>query len=220
MAAPQERYYFGDVRLHKHGIDHVGAPARRVMQTFDGVDQIRALVLPASASNSRGVRVRCFAAPNAASPDRKGFRSDLEAMARLLEARSLRSDPLVWIEDDTLSKAVGGYAAPAVTCVAHGRTTGDVVLIRRLGLGLFSLATVTVTGADTFNVAAVAGTALHAIAAADEIHLVEEYYLGMAFAAMGEVQPGEGDFWSDGVQYGFLGSGSVWYARTASSVGS
>lgn len=221
MGVPNERYYYGDLRLWQHGLEHAEAPSRGQLLSFQGVDQLRALVIPASPNNDLEVGVRCFGAPNPASKTRAGFRAILRAMRAALEARSARGDPLVWVEDDTRSKAVSAYAAPTVTSAAHGLSTGDVVLIRRLGAGLFSLVTVTVTGANTFTVAAVAGTALHAIAAADEIHLVEGYWLGMVFAGLDRIEPApDQDWWSDGIGYRFKGSGSSTYARTTATVGS
>lgn len=220
MAGPNERYFYGDLRLWQHGLDHVEAPARGQLLSFQGVDQKRALVIPASANHQLELAVRCFGAPNPASKTRRGFRAILRALRVALEDRSLRADPVVWVEDDSRSKVVGGYAAPTITSVAHGFADGDVVLVRRLGAGLFSLATVSAAAADTFVVTAVAGTALHAIAAADEIHLVEGYWAGMVFAGLAPVTPGDEDWWTEGLEYRFSGSGSSSYARTTAAVGS
>lgn len=220
MAAPNERYFYGDFRLYHHGLEHVEVPARGQLLSFQGVDQKRALVIPASANHQLELQVRCFGAPNTASKTRRGFRALLRALRVALEDRSLRADPVVWVEDDSRSKSVTSFGAPTVTSAGHGFSNGDVVLVRRLGAGLFSLATVSNAAANTFDVTAVAGTALHAIAAADEIHLVEGYWTGMVFAGLEPVQPGEEDWWSDGVGYRFAGSGSSSYARTGASVGS
>lgn len=217
---PVERYYFGDARLHKHGIEHVTDPVRQVLQKFQGTDRTQGLVLPASSNNERTVRVRCFMPPNASSPAKDGLRADIEDMIALLEARSLRADPLVWVKDDSLSKAVTSYAAPTITSAGHGRSNGDIVLVRRLGAGLYSLAVVSNVAANTFDVAAVGGTSLHAIAAADEIHLVEQYWLGAIYARMGSIEPQEGDFWTEGAEYSFACPGGSHYSRTTSAVGS
>lgn len=220
MAAPNERYFYGDLRLWQYGLDHVEAPMRGQLLKFQGVDQKRALVIPASANNELELKVRCFGAPNPASKTRRGFRAVLRAMRVALEDRSLRADPVVWVEDDARSKAVTGFATPTITSAGHGFSNGDVVLVRRLGAGLFSLATVGAAAANTFQVTPVAGTTLHAIAAADEIHLVEGYWLGMTFAGLDEVAPGDEDWWTEGIGYRFAGSGSTSYARTTAAVGS
>lgn len=220
MAAPNERYFWGDFRLYQHGYDHAEVPVRGQLLKFQGTDQKRALVIPASSNNELGLEVRCFAPPNSASKDRKGFRSILRAVRVALEDRSLRADPVVWVEDDSRSKVVGGYAAPTVTSVAHGFSNTDVVLVRRAGAGLFSLGVVSAVAADTFVITATGGTALHAIAAGDEIHLVEGWWSGMVYAGLDRIPPGEDDSWSDAAVYRFAGSGSSSYARTTASVGS
>src|SRR5438045_987234 len=134
MGAPNERYYFGDVRLYQHGMGHDGDGQRGSVQEFQGVDQKRALVTALSPNLARDLVVQCMAPPQAAARNRKGFRGALEEMRELLEARSDRADPVAWVEDDARSKVVGAYAAPLVTSVAHGYATGDVLLVRRLGV--------------------------------------------------------------------------------------
>lgn len=217
---PTERYYFGDLRLWQLGLDHVEAGDRAGNLSFEGVDRKRRLVIPASPNVGLELLVRCVGSPNPASVDRKGFRAALRAMRVALEDRADRADPVVWIEDDRRSKTVTGWAAPTVTCAAHGYANGDVVLVRRLGAGLWSLATVSNVAAGTFDLTAVTGTALHAIAAADEIHLVEGYWLGMVASSPERVEPGEEDWWAEAIGYRFVGSGSTTYARTAAAVGS
>lgn len=222
MGAPTERYYFGDFRLWREGIHHWEIPTRGVTQEFEGVDQEHALVLPASSNTKLELAVRCLGAPNPADKTQKGWRALLRALRRGLVDRSLRSDPLVWIQDDGVSDVVGSYAAPQITANGHPFTNGDVVLVRRAGLGLWSLATVSSAAANTFDVAAVAGTSLHAIQAADELFLVEEYYLGMVGQLVEPAVPqtDQADVYAPELVYKFKGSGRYDYARTSASVGS
>lgn len=218
MADANERFYWGDFRLGQHGVEHVENPDRGTVQEFEGVDQKRRLVIANSANSGLELVVTVLLTTSSA-PSRKAFRSALRATRVALEDRSLRQDPVVWVEDTTLSKAVGSYAAPVVTSVAHGRANGDVVLIRRAGAGLWTLATLSSVGADVFTVTAVTGGQVHAIAAADEIHLVEEYWTDMVMAAQPRVPPASGDHWGL-LEYSFKGSGRFSYARTSASVGS
>lgn len=218
---PTDRYYFGDFKLWGPGIDHAEIPARGTLQEFQGVDQEHALLIPASSNTSLRLRVRTFGEPNPASKTRPGFRSVLAGERRGLVVRSEVADPLVWIEDDTVTDTVSSYAAPTITAAGHPFANGDVVLVRRAGLGLWSLATVSNAAANTFDVAAVAQTTLHAIAAADEIYLVEAYWLGMIFENLDTVPPkDDGDWYADELAYTFAGAGRYVYERTAAAVGS
>lgn len=220
MATPNERYYFGDVRLYQHGLEHVEDPQRQVLQSFTGVDRERVLVIPASPNHGLGLEVKCFGAPNAASVTRKGLRAILRAMRELLESRSTRADPVVWVEDDSTLRVLSGVAGPLMTSANHPYVVGDRLLIRRTGAGLWSLVSVLTTpGANTFTAAAVAGTVLHALQPGDQVLLVEGYWVGMVFQAMPRVDPAEEDWWAAAISYRFLGSGTYTYARTTASVG-
>lgn len=220
--APTSRYYFGDFRLWKAGDTHVEEPQRAVALEYQGVDQERALIVPSSPNLSLPLRVLCLGEPNPVAANRRGWKALVAALRRGLEARSERADPVVWVEDDSRSKLVTGYAAPTVTSAAHGFSNGDVVLVRRAGPGLWSLATVGAAAANTFTVTAVAGGQLHAIQAGDEIHLVEAYYLQNVYLGLEPVVPGaEGDDWlAERVTYLFKSSGRYTYNRTAATVGS
>ncbi len=215
---PTDRYYFGDFRLWLQGIDHAELPARGVLQEFQGVDQTHGLMIPASSNTTLRIRVRTFGAPNPSSIDRKGFRSVLAQVRAGLVARSLRADPLVWIEDDTVTDTVTSFAGSTITAAGHPFADGDVVLVRRLGVGLWSLATVSAAGAGGFDVTAVGTTTLHAIQPADEIYRVEGYYLGAIAEGIDTVPPkDDGDFYADELAYTFATSGLYTYERTAAA---
>jgi len=212
----RERYYFGDFKLYGAGLDHDPQGERGVLQEFDGVDQDYALVIAASPSQRLELVVITLGEPNPASKTTKGWKAIREAVRAALEGRADTADPVVWIEDDTLADLVDSYSAPTVTATAHPYANGDVVLIRRAGA--WSLATVSNATANTYDVTAVGQTTLHAIAAADEVYLVEGYWLGMVY---GGVTPTDAEgSWYGELSWRFRGSGRYRYSRTAAAVGS
>lgn len=216
------RAYYGDFRLWREGIEYLERPSRASVQTFDGVDQDHALVIPSSVNAQLEVSVRCLGYPNPVQRDRAGFRAILRAVRAGLQARADRLDALVWIEDDGTLRTLSGVAGPLQTSTPHGYSTGDVLLIRRAGVGLWTLLSATVVGADTFTGAAVSGTILHALAPGDEVLRVDAYWLGMVAQPFPQpVEPrDEGDFWNPSIEYGFQGDGKLTYARAVATVGS
>lgn len=218
MGAATGRFYYGDLRLWREAIAPEERYARTLLQEFQGVDQPRVLVIAASGNAGLDLEARCLGFPNPAAKNRKGWVAVKRALRVAMDARLHRTDPVVWVEDDTRSKVVGGYSTPTITSTAHGFANGDVVLVRRAGAGLYAVATVGGVTADTFTVTPVAGTTLYAIAAADEVHLVEAYWLGMVWR---DFEPkGEAGWWAKEVAYRFRGSGASTYARTTAAVGS
>ena len=222
MSTPTERYYYGDFRLWKHGRGHVEQWSRQTTLVFDGVDQVYGLVVPAAPSALLDVTVACMGPPNPAANTQAGWRSVVRAVGAGLLDRSARADPVVWIQDDTVTDTVDAFGDPLLTANGHPFANDDVVLIRRAGAGLWSLATVSVALTNSFHVTAVTGTSLHAIQAGDEIYLVEAYWLGMVSKLMRPVPvPDEdADTFADKVEYEFQGSGRYTYSRTAAAVGS
>lgn len=213
------RYHWGDLRLWQHGKTHIVEDAPTVEQVFQGVDRTRALIVPGSSNDLLSVEVRTLGMPHPTQPDQAGVKTQERAMRAAIRTRRATLYPVVWTVDDTTVKVVGSYAAPTVTCVAHGRSTGDVVLIRRPGAGLYSLATVTYLTADTFSIVTVSGASLHAIATSDEIHLVEWYLLGCRCVGMSPVTPtpGKGEWYAPDVSYRFVSSGQYEYSRTTAT---
>lgn len=213
------RYHWGDLRLWHHGKTHVFDDAPTVDQVFQGTYRTRALIVPDSTNDMLTGEVHTVGMPHPTQPDQAGVKTQERAMRAAIRTRRGTLYPLAWTVDDTTVKTVGSFSTPTVTCTAHGRTTGDVVLIRRAGAGLYSLATVTVVNADSFTVAAVTGTSLHAIAAADEIHLVEWYLLGCRCVGMSPVKPvpGKGEWYAPDVTYRFMSSGQYEYNRTTAT---
>lgn len=213
------RYHWGDLRLWHHGKTHIVDDAPTLDQVFQGTDRTRVLIVPVSQNDQASIEVHTVGMPHPTQPDQAGVKTQERAMRAAIRSRRAVLYPVAWTVDDTTVKVVGSYAAPTVTCVGHGRATGDVVLIRRAGAGLFSIATVTVTGADTFTIVTVSGASLHAIAAGDEIHLVEWYMLGCRCVGMSPVAPvpGKGEWFAPDVTYRFTSSGQYEYNRTTAT---
>ena len=101
----------------------------------------------------------------------------------------------------------------------HPYVNGDVVLVRRAGVGLFSLGSVLGATGTAFNLSSLSlGIPLHAILAGDEVFLVEAYWLGMVWR---DFEPrDERGWWAREVGYTFRGGGALTYARTTATVGS
>lgn len=217
--AHRPRYFYGDFALWREGIDHEETDRRGALQVHQGADRDFALVVPASPNMTAQVEVRTLGAPHASSKDQKGWRSIAQALRVQLRGRASRGDPLVWVEDDTRMKTVGSFASPTVTSAAHGFSNGDVVLIRRLGVGIYALGTVGSVAANTFVLTLIAGS-LSGIAASDEIHLVEAYWYPMVFRELRATRADGGDWYAPEVTYSFEGSASSTYSRTSAGVGS
>lgn len=219
MGAPTARLYYGDFRLWREAIAPEERYARTLLQEFQGIDQARVLVIAASGNAGLDLEARCLGFPNPSAKNRKGWVAVKRALRLGMDARIHRTDPVVWVEDDTRSKAVTAYAPGTVTAPGNDAQVGDVILLRRAGVGLWSLATVQgIPVPGSLTILPVAGTTLHAIAAGDELHLVEAYWLGMVWR---DFEPrGDAGWYAKEVAYAFRGSGASSYARTVAAVGS
>lgn len=204
--------FYGDLKLPTILRGLVPTIQRGVTQTFQGADRTRGLVIANSPNWIASLDVMCFVSPET-DYSKKGFRSREMGLHAALIDRSEGYHPVCWIEDSSRSKVVGSYSAPTVTSNSHGFSNGDKVLIRRAGVGLYTLSTV---GGVTTNTFTVSGA--HAIQAADEIHLVEQAYSSMVFSDITPIRLSpNGDYYTEEITYRFLGNGSTVYARTAVS---
>lgn len=221
MGTPTGRLYYGEFRLWREAYEPQEVPNRGVLQTFQGVDQLEELVVPSSPNHGLELVATCLGFPNPASATTKGWVALARGLRRALWDRSLRMDPLVWVEDDTTLRVLSGVAGPLQTSAAHGYSTGDVLLIRRAGAGLWSLVTATVVGPTTFNAVAVTGTSLHALAPGDEVLRAEAWWVSCAFAGLEPMKAGPGGrYFAQEVVYKFRTSGRYSGTRTAAAVGS
>lgn len=211
-----QRIYFGDYRLWREPIEPPLEKdcARTVTQEFQGLDRDRALLVSASSSTAQNLVARCLGFPSTTATTMRAWLSLKRAIRRSLVERSQRKDPLVYIEDDTLSKTVASYLAPNATVNGHGRSVGDRLLIRRAGTGLWSLVRVTVVAdPNTIAIAAETGTTIHALENGDEVHLVEAYWLGAVWLSM--TPQNEMGWYAKELTYVFRYAGILDYARTA-----
>lgn len=226
MGAPIDRIYFGDFRLWQAALGPPSeVPKRSVLQQFSGVDQANELVVPASSNMGLELLARTVGEPNPAAKTELGWAAIKRALRQALTARSLRSDPLCYVSDPVnFGDTVGSYAAPVITAAGHPFSNGEVVLVRRAGVGDFSLGAVSSVLTNTFVLGGVAGgPAFHAIAPGDEIFRVDLYWLGLAVTGPPEAVPPnetDGDWFAPQVTYRFRGAGRYDYARIAAAVGS
>ena len=221
MGAATGRFYYGDFRLWREAITPEERYARTQLQEFQGIDQPRALVIAASANAGLDLDCRCLGFPNPASKTRKGWVAVKRALRVGMDARVHRTDPVVWVEDDrTLRVLTGVGGSPAFhVATGHPFVNDDVVLVRRAGVGLFSLGTVSGATGTSFDLASVLATPLHPIQVGDEALLVEAYWDGMVWK---DFEPrNEQGWYAKEVVYAFRGAGTSSYARTsAAAVGS
>ncbi len=202
--------FYGDLKLETELRSIIPSESRGNAQVHVGVDRLRALHVTSSPNYSVSLEVHCFWGPET-DFSKTGFRAREMAQREALVARSESLHPVFWIEDDTLSKTVGSYSAPTVTSTSHGFSDGDVVLIRRLGSGLYTYGAISNATTNTFDLAD-----NHGITTSDDIHLVESYWAGMVYGQMGAIQPSEhGDYYAEDVPYSFSGSGDSTYQRTS-----
>src|SRR5262245_165493 len=115
MGAATGRLYYGDFRLWREAVAPEERYGRTLLQEFQGIDQARSLVIAASANAGLDLEARCLGFPNPSSKNRKGWVSVKRALRVGMDARIHRIDPVVWVEDDTRSKAVTAYGPFTVT---------------------------------------------------------------------------------------------------------
>jgi hypothetical protein len=220
VAGATARLYYGDFRLWREAIAPEERYGRTLLQEFQGIDQPRVLVIAASGNAALDLEARCLGFPNPSAKNRKGWVAVKRALRVAMEARIHRADPVVWVEDDTTLRVVTGLGAPFVQVAGgHPYVNGDVVLIRRAGVGLFTLGTVMNATGTAFDVSSLTvGIPVHPIQAGDHVLLVEAYWVGMVWR---DFEPrGEMGWYAKEVAYSFRGSGALTYARTAAAVGS
>jgi hypothetical protein len=204
------RAYWGDLQLPTELQAIVPQMERGSLQVHQGVDRDRALIVSTSPNLSFRLDVQCFWEPES-DYSKRAFRARERAVQQSLANRAKTAYPVVWIEADTPTRTVSGFSGSTVTCASHGLSNGDVVLIRRNGVGLYTVSAVGGVTSSTFTV-----SAGHAIQNGDNIFLVEQYHAGCTFAGMSPIEPAEhGDYYAEQVSYSFATSGSLGYARTS-----
>ena len=204
--------FFGDLQLGTALRLMVPSWQRQGAQVYGGVDRTYSLATANSPSWLLELEVVSFWAPET-DYSKKGFRAREMAVSSALQARSEAAHPVVWVENSSNSKTVGSVVGATITSNAHGFSNGDRVLIRRNGVGLYTLGSVSSVATDTFVITAILGS--HTILAGDNIHLVEEYYGSCITRGMGALRPTTNDYYSEEVSFPFYSSGSATYARTS-----
>lgn len=216
MAMKEPRIYWGDLRLWRTARAVVAGDNRGGMQVYEGIDADDALVMPASPNFSTELECHTLFDPY---PDASGdytrvsFRSCIEAMVLALKARAETRHPLCYIDDvavaataTTVSGTPTGTGPYTITTAVnpHGFAVGNVVLIRRLGSGLYTLRAVASTpAANTFTIA----SQDHSIASGDNILLVHQYWDQMVYAGKGNIGLNPDKNWfNDDAVYTFKGT--------------
>lgn len=207
----ERRAFYGDLLLPDTLYGWHPSEPRGSVQWHDGLDQQEAVAFAQSPNYRPALEVVTFWDPEA-SYTKEGFRAKEAAVRAAARARSERSDPVFWVEDIGLT--VSTYVGTTVTTsAAHGLIVGDVVLVRRNGLGLFTYAELATVGSTTtFDVADG-----HGIANGDDVYRVEEYIAGQIFRDLAQisVKPEKGDHYEPAAKFLFFGSHASWYTREA-----
>lgn len=205
---PTRLAFLGDLQLGSELRHIIPAQERRVTQLFDGVDRSRALIVPASPNITYNLNVITFFAPES-TYSKESFRAREWLIREALISRSEATYPLIWATE--LNKTVSNYTGSTVTAAGHGMSNGNYTLIRRNGVGLYTLSAIGNVATDTFDI-----TAGHAVQAGDDVYLVERYWNGCLFVAFESLEPSEnGDYYSEMGKFTFACSGSSYYSKTS-----
>lgn len=114
----QKRAIFGNLRLWSHARslneqEDRGSPAQVAL----GVDQDRALVIPASPNAHGGIEVVTWGGPGSVKTQ-AAWIAMKAAIRAALRARHEYGFPLVWVEDDTYDRVGRARLAPEVAVTA------------------------------------------------------------------------------------------------------
>lgn len=190
---------------------------RRQVQEHEGIDQPYALVIPTSQNHGGTVRVATVWEPGE-TPTWQKFRARERALRHALYARSDATGP-VCIVDDAYKAVVSSFASGVLTLSStppYAFQVGDAILVRRLGVGLYTLALVAAVGSwppytvTLGTVVQSGGVPADTIQAGDDVHKVELAWSGLTFEAFAELASGEhGDYYSEEAGFLFRGLGAA-----------
>ena len=206
------RAYFGDLLLPDYLLGIVPEQQRQ-MQVHPGVDRDYALHVPSSPNVSTRLMVQTLWTDS--NYTKRGFRSMEMVVRAALIARAGATHPVVWVESETPSTTVASSSGAVITTTANpnGFTTGDVVLIRRSGVGLYTLGSVTARTSNSITVAA-----SHTYHAGDTIQLVEAYWSAFIWDSLQAIPlSGQSDSYTDAASFLFVGAGGTTYHRTTAT---
>lgn len=206
------RAYFQDLKLWGVFKKPLAAEAEAV-QVHQGVDAPTALVLPMG--NATG----SLTVLNTWQPETSltwlDFRAREKALRAALQARQVRGP--VCIVDDAKSSTVAGVAAGVLTLTSvppYQFQVNDYVLVRKLGVGSWSLCKLSAVGAwpaYTVTVGVLQTSGSHTIAIGDDVLKVEISWGDMSFInfppLMGDQEAG--DYFARDVPFTFQGVGDT-----------
>jgi hypothetical protein len=163
------RAYWGDLLLPKIHRKTEVSDVFEAPQIHKGIDRASARILSINRNWSAQLAVRTFWSPDA-DYTAKAHEAYEAAFRAAVLARCEVPYPLFEVEDADMQ--VLSSVTPITTTTPHGWSTGNVVLVRRLGVGLYTYGAITVTGASTFTI-----VSQHAIAIGDKVFKVHRYWL-------------------------------------------
>lgn len=224
-----KRAIFGNLRLWSHARrleeqEDRGFPAQVAM----GVDQDRALVIPASPNVHGGIDVVTWGGPTATLTQAAWIAQKAEIRAAL-RARHGYGFPLVWCEDDAYDEVVAsGSGTGYVTSSAHAYVVGDVLFFYRpsddedrAAIHAFGWGEVTATPSSTgITLDADPSTDDYAPEAGDLIVRVSSLFTPLYCGGVRQMgKPGKGgDYYSPEIVWPFTGVPTTEIHRTTGSL--
>lgn len=204
----EARIFWGDLPLWRLGRMISVKETRGGLQAYEGIDALNTLVLPTSPNFSTELECHTLFDPYAdASGDytRASFRATVDAMLEAITLRSYSRAPVCWIEDysdTTVNRAVTNVSGSTLTVGTNSFANNDWVLVRRLGVGLWTLSQVSNRTSTTVDV-----TLTHAATTSDEVLLVSQFWKNMVCLGMGDLGFGkDGGHYAEDAVYTFKGT--------------
>lgn len=223
-----KRAIFGNLRLWSHARslneqEDRGNPAQVAL----GVDQGRALVIPASPNAHGGIEVVTWGGPGSVKTQ-AAWIAMKAAIRAALRARHEYGFPLVWVEDDTYDRVVESGAGTGYVFTAnHAFVTGDVLFFYRpsdatdrASLHAFGWAEVTATpAADAVTLDADPSTDDYAPEAGDLVVRVSSLFTPLYCGGIRQMgRPGRGDYYSPEIVWPFTGVPTTEIHRTTETL--
>jgi hypothetical protein len=212
-----KRAYFGTLPLWSHL--RRATPGEERANPVDvvlGVDQPRALFIPASENAAGGVEVLTWGAPNQVQDDQDGWNATRSAIKLAVRARMPYGFPLVLNHDDGLDRLIDNGASDTYEFTApHAFAVGDVLyFVRpstatdRASLHLFGWSTVeSIPDATSVVLAADPGTDDYAPEAGDLVMRAATLFHPLHLPAAPQfAQAKTGDHYSPEIAWRFVGT--------------
>jgi len=225
-----KRAYFGNLLLWSHARHPVRAQDRgNPPQVGMGVDQDRAIVIPASVNETGGIDVTTYGEPHA-NLTQEAWIDLKDAMIDALAVRKPYAQPLVWCADDARNRVLdSGSGTSYVSTAAHGFAVGDrLFFVRRTettteaALHYYGWTKVTSTpSGTTFGVDVDPTTAHYTPTAGDALVVISSLWYPLCALRVDPITPQggpKGDYYHGALVWRFVGVPTTRLSRIGASV--